>query len=58
MPVKPENKARYPADWGAIAEAVKAEAGWRCEQCGVGPWRSDLAGHGCRAPGVPAAFRS
>jgi hypothetical protein len=48
MPVKPENKARYPADWGAIAEAVKAEAGWRCEQCGVAHgeviWRGTDAG--------------
>ena len=35
MPVKPENKARYPKDWPTIAEEVKAAAGWRCEQCGA-----------------------
>lgn len=31
MPVKPENRARYPADWPAISAAIKARAGWRCE---------------------------
>lgn len=31
MPVRPENLARYPADWPAIALAVKVAAGWRCE---------------------------
>lgn len=25
----------YPPDWDAIARAVKAAAGWRCEACGV-----------------------
>lgn len=30
MPIKPENRARYPQDWDQIALAVKAEAGWRC----------------------------
>ena len=24
----------YPLNWGEIAEAVKAVAGWRCEACG------------------------
>lgn len=31
MPIRPENRARYPADWPAIAYAVKERAGWRCE---------------------------
>lgn len=31
MPIRPENKARYPADWPAIAWAVKERAGWCCE---------------------------
>lgn len=35
MPVKAENRARYPKDWPQIAEGVKAAAGWCCEQCGV-----------------------
>jgi len=30
MPIKPENRARYPRDWDAIALAVKVAAGWCC----------------------------
>lgn len=39
MPIRPENRERYPADWPAISEAVKNRAGWRCEcegECGRG----------------------
>lgn len=31
MPIKPENRARYPADWKAISLEVRTAAGWRCE---------------------------
>lgn len=31
MPIRPENRARYPDDWPAISLAVKERAGWRCE---------------------------
>lgn len=31
MPIRPENRARYPADWSEIAHAIKTRAGWRCE---------------------------
>lgn len=31
MPISPERAALYPANWFAIALAVKVEAGWRCE---------------------------
>jgi len=31
MPIKPENKARYPKDWRVIAHNAKDRAGWRCE---------------------------
>ncbi|MFV0678966.1 hypothetical protein [Ottowia sp.] len=31
MPIRPENKARYPANWRAISAAVRAEAGDCCE---------------------------
>lgn len=30
MPIRPENKARYPADWAVISRAVKDRAGWCC----------------------------
>lgn len=39
MPIKPENLARYPADWKRIATAIKDRAGWRCEcegECATG----------------------
>lgn len=31
MPIRPENAARYPADWPEISQAVREAAGWRCE---------------------------
>lgn len=35
MPIKPENKARYPANWAEIRAAILKRAGNRCEQCKV-----------------------
>ncbi len=31
MPIRPENKARYPKDWKQIRERILARAGDRCE---------------------------
>jgi hypothetical protein len=31
MPIRPENKARYPANWKSIVEAVRQRSGNRCE---------------------------
>lgn len=31
MPIKPENRARYPAEWPVISRQVREDAGWRCE---------------------------
>src|SRR5262245_18610773 len=39
MPIRPENRSRYPDDWVAISREVKCRAGWRCEcegECGRG----------------------
>ena len=33
MPIRKENRCRYPADWKAISLAVKIAAGWKCEWC-------------------------
>lgn len=33
MPIKPENKARYPKDWPQIRAAILARAGNACEKC-------------------------
>lgn len=31
MPIRPENKARYPKDWPAISRRVRERSGQRCE---------------------------
>jgi hypothetical protein len=33
MPVKPENKAKYPLDWKAIRGRILARDGYRCKWC-------------------------
>ena len=33
MPIKPENRARYPKDWQQIRERILERAGHACEQC-------------------------
>lgn len=35
MPIKPENKARYPKDWKAIRARILERAGNCCEWCHV-----------------------
>ncbi|MAC12957.1 MAG: hypothetical protein CMN74_12235 [Sphingorhabdus sp.] len=39
MPIRPENRARYPKDWKAISERIRFDrAGGRCEcegECGL-----------------------
>lgn len=42
MPIKPENLARYPADWKQIRAAILERAGRRCEH-------RDVAAHRCQA---------
>lgn len=47
MPISPENKARYPADWPAISARIRQRADGKCEFCGVanhslGAW---IGGH-------------
>lgn len=39
----PMDRKRYPANWKEIANRVKEEADWKCEECGVQ----------CRRPGEP-----
>jgi hypothetical protein len=39
MPIRPENRKRYPQDWKAITAEVRERAGNRCEcegECGRG----------------------
>lgn len=38
MPIKPENAARYPADWKVISGRIRARSGGQCEcdgECGL-----------------------
>jgi hypothetical protein len=35
MPIKPENKSKYPSDWKQIRERILARAENKCEQCRV-----------------------
>lgn len=35
MPIKPENKSRYPKNWKEIRERILKRANNRCEFCGV-----------------------
>lgn len=35
MPIKPENRAKYPANWKAIREHIRGRASNRCERCSV-----------------------
>lgn len=38
MPIKAENRARYPAEWPQIRARIQHRAGNRCEQCAVANW--------------------
>lgn len=51
MPIKPENKHLYPADWPEIRERILVRAGDRCEfegctakQYDVGAWQQTATG--------------
>lgn len=35
MPIRPENKHRYPANWQQIRAHIRERSGDRCEWCGV-----------------------
>ena len=35
MPIRPENKARYPKEWPEIRERILKRARNRCEECGL-----------------------
>ena len=35
MPIRPENRGRYPKDWPQISASIRERAGNHCEECGV-----------------------
>jgi hypothetical protein len=63
MPIKAENKKRYPVDWPAISLAAKERAGWRCQHPGctarqysVGVWEGrDFFFELCQEPSYAEA---
>lgn len=42
MPIRPENKSRYPADWPEIRDRILRRALWRCEWPGCEALHRDL----------------
>jgi hypothetical protein len=48
MPIRPENRARYPADWRQISDAIKRRAEGQCECLG----ECARATHAGRCPNV------
>ncbi len=49
MPIKPENRAKYPKNWDDISSAAKWRAGWRCMHPGctarqyeAGLWEGEI----------------
>lgn len=42
MPIRPENKARYPADWKQVRERILKRALWRCEYPGCEALHRDV----------------
>lgn len=44
MPIRDENKARYPKDWPQISKAIRERAGQKCEKCGVSNGEEILRG--------------
>lgn len=64
MPIRPENRARYPKNWREISARIRARSGGRCEclgECGL--HQSKEHRDGCDIPrrcverhGEPAKF--
>ena len=56
-PIRPENRARYGADWPTFARGLKDAAGWRCEcrgECGRPAEHLDDGGRCHNLHGQPA----
>lgn len=49
MPIHPENRDRYPADWKEVSTRIKERAGYQCEcagECGLHPGKRCEERHG------------
>ena len=58
MPIRPENRARYPADWSTVVvPRIAARSGGRCEcrgECGRPPYHLGEDGRCVNRNGEPA----
>jgi hypothetical protein len=52
MPIKPENRARYPKDWPAISLAARERARWQCQHPGCKATQYSVGRWICWAGGV------
>jgi len=59
MPIKPENRHRYPPNWRAIRLTILDRAENRCEQCGIPnrAWRNNATGQWTHDAGLAEAWR-
>lgn len=48
MPIRPENRARYPKNWKAISLSIRQRADWKCE--GSPAWPDCRAANGMPHP--------
>lgn len=48
MPIRPENKAKYPSNWKEISLRIREEAGQKCEWC----WKPNGQILLCKSPGM------
>jgi 5-methylcytosine-specific restriction endonuclease McrA len=46
VPIRPENRDRYPADWPSISARIRERAGGKCEKCGAPNGESICRGEG------------
>lgn len=56
MPIRPDMKPLYPADWKAVSLARRQAAGWRCEchgECAAEPHPADAGGRCLAVQGFP-----
>jgi len=58
MPIKPENRHRYPPNGRAIRAAILERADDRCEQCGIPnrAWRNNATGQWTEDVGLADAW--
>lgn len=59
MPIRPENRGRYPGNWKNIRQIILARAGDRCEFCDLPnrTWKNKITGATTQDIGLVEAWR-